>query len=68
MGITPFNAKMDADQFMVMAQSFRDRGQTLPQSYENCETVHQAFYNQTRFPTFEAFKRWYYANHPARQD
>lgn len=64
----PFSAKMDTDQFMLMAQSFREKGQPLVECYANAETVHEAFFNQTRFKSFESFRTEYYRKHPTKRE
>lgn len=67
MSLTPFSAKMDTDQFMQMAQSFREKGQPLTQCYENAETVHEAFFRQAKYKDFNSFKAEYYRLHPSRR-
>ena len=66
MGITPFSAKMEPAQFMVMVQAFREQGKPLVECYTDSETVHEAFFNQTRYKNFESFKTEYYKNHPSK--
>lgn len=63
----PFNAKMDADDFMKMAQALRDDGRTLEDTYRAAETMHETFCRQPRYGSFETFKKEYYRRHPSRR-
>lgn len=67
MSTTPFNAKMDSEQFMQMNQALRETGRPLTECYEITEAIHQAFFNQSRFGSFESFKKEYYRNHPTKK-
>lgn len=63
----PFAAKMETDQFMLMAQSFVEKGKPLVQSYADSETVHEAFFHQTKYKNFESFKAEYYKRHTVKR-
>ena len=67
MNPTPFKAKMDQDQFMAMGQALRESGRPLTEAYAIAETIHEAFFKQTRYENFESFKQQYYKLHPAKR-